>query len=145
MQRSSAWVSGGCLCGSIRYEVSPGGVFDSGYCHCSMCRRATGAPVVAWATVHNESFRLVRGTLRYYQSSPACRRSFCPDCGSQLFYDGPGMMGMTGLHVATLDEPAPPSLRPALHMCISDRLGWFEVPDELPQYLDNKLPRPEKR
>jgi hypothetical protein len=41
---------GGCLCGAVRYQIS----FEprsADYCHCRMCRRAAGAPVVARVTV----------------------------------------------------------------------------------------------
>jgi hypothetical protein len=145
MTGPSPWISGGCLCGGLRYAVDPAGVFDAGYCHCSICRRASGAPVLAWAALHAASFRLTSGTPAHYWSSPACRRSFCPVCGGQLFYDGPEMQGMTGIHTATLDAPAPPELRPRLHMCVSDRLPWFTTADTLPHFPDNRLTHPATR
>src|SRR6267378_1864569 len=40
---------GGCFCGEIRYRAKS--VFDSGYCHCSMCRRFTGCPALTWFSV----------------------------------------------------------------------------------------------
>ena len=54
------WHAGGCLCGAVRYELAAEGAFDAGYCHCSMCRRSTGAPVLAWALVRRSHFRLVQ-------------------------------------------------------------------------------------
>ena len=39
--------TGGCLCGAIRYRIT-GAPVEALYCHCRMCRRAHGAPVVAW-------------------------------------------------------------------------------------------------
>jgi hypothetical protein len=46
-------LTGGCLCGGVRYEVSEPLVV-AGYCHCARCRRRTGAaayrrPVVSAA------------------------------------------------------------------------------------------------
>ncbi|OYV25288.1 MAG: hypothetical protein B7X08_06200 [Acidocella sp. 20-63-7] len=126
--------------------MAPDGVFDAGYCHCSMCRRLTGAPLVAWASLRAEAFRLVSGEVRYYYSSLQCRRGFCPVCGGQLFYDGPGMPGLCGIHTATLDRPAPPALRPRLHMCFADRLPWLALgEDGLPRFADNRLSHPDKR
>ena len=140
-----AWVAGSCLCGGVRYEVDPAGAFDAGYCHCSMCRRASGAPVLAWALVRREAFRLVRGALSHYKSSDICRRAFCPTCGSQLFYEIPNEPGMIGIHVATLDHPAPMPLRPRLHMFADEQLCWFSLRDGLPRFVDNRLPHPDRR
>jgi hypothetical protein len=140
------WRSGGCHCGAIRYEVDANRVFDSGYCHCSICRRLTGAPVVAWALLKPGAFRITAGTPHRYDSSPLCRRSFCPTCGGQLFYmDNPNASEMSGIHTATLDEPAPPALQPCLHMCADNQLAWFRTGDNLPRFADNRLSHPERR
>ncbi|WP_119460186.1 GFA family protein [Rhodospirillaceae bacterium SYSU D60014] len=40
---------GGCLCGAIRYRVSTPPL-QAGYCHCRLCQRSTGAPVLSWAS-----------------------------------------------------------------------------------------------
>ena len=46
---------GGCLCGALRYRLDAAPL-DIGYCHCSMCRRSTGAPVLAWACIPAAAF-----------------------------------------------------------------------------------------
>ena len=51
---------GGCYCGDIRFEVSD--IFDAGYCHCSICRRLSGAPAIVWASAPTHSFRLTQGS-----------------------------------------------------------------------------------
>ena len=40
---------GGCLCGKVRFRVAAPPI-DSGYCHCRICQKNSGAPVVAWVT-----------------------------------------------------------------------------------------------
>jgi hypothetical protein len=42
-------LTGGCHYQAIRYEVES--IFDAGYCHCSICRKLSGAPVLAWANI----------------------------------------------------------------------------------------------
>ncbi len=142
---SASRVRGGCLCGGIRYEVDPAGTFDAGYCHCSMCRRSTGAPVLAWALLHAGAFRLLTGTPRRYRSSDACDRLHCPVCGCQLFYELPDQPGFRGIHIATLDGDVPTALRPRLHMCVADRLPWLAIADDLPRFEANEVTHPDSR
>ncbi|MGC9271618.1 GFA family protein [Acidiphilium sp.] len=107
---------GGCHCGGIRYEADSTAVEDTGICHCSICRRTSGAPLLAWAFLPDSGFTLLRGRPSFYRSSPECERQFCATCGCQLFYrpiNGPGI----GIHTATLDEPETQEFRPRLHMC----------------------------
>ncbi len=48
--------AGGCTCGAIRFEIDR--IFDAIYCHCNRCRRSSGAPVLVWAQVASDAFRL---------------------------------------------------------------------------------------
>src|SRR6202049_4955626 len=95
---------GGCLCGGVRYRVS-GTVSHLGFCHCASGRRATGAPMVAWGTFVRESFRLTRGSLTEYRSSPAVTRGFCAACGTSLTYRNDARAAEIDVTLATLDEP----------------------------------------
>jgi len=48
-------LTGGCLCGDVRYRITAAPV-EALYCHCRMCQRAHGAPVIAWLTVPVTAF-----------------------------------------------------------------------------------------
>ena len=135
---------GGCHCGAVRYAADPAAVADAGICHCSICRRSSGAPMLAWAFLAESGFRLLRGAPKSYRSSPDCKRQFCETCGCQLFYRQPGAAGI-GIHTATLDDPDLLPFRPRLHMCVADRLGWVRLADGLPEYPTNHLPHPDLR
>ena len=141
----ATWRSGGCLCGAVRFEVAAEGVFDAGYCHCSMCRRSTGAPVLAWALVRRDHFRITRGEPASFASSSACNRLFCRVCGGQVLYEAPNLPDVMGVHVATLEEEVPDALRPRLHMCTDDALSWLMIEDELPRFPSNQLTHPAQR
>src|SRR5262249_38242564 len=59
-------LQGGCFCGRIRYEVA-GRPFHETNCHCSICRRTTGAPFVAWFSVRPSEFRFVEGDPSHFR------------------------------------------------------------------------------
>ena len=46
-------LTGGCLCGSVRYELKSE-PFDCGWCHCRTCQLFGGAPAMAFASVPTE-------------------------------------------------------------------------------------------
>ena len=49
--------SGQCHCGEIRYSMSTA-VQHHALCHCSDCRRHSGAPLVGWALVGNDEIEI---------------------------------------------------------------------------------------
>src|SRR6201981_2297113 len=60
--------TGGCLCGEVRYRITAAPV-EALYCHCRMCQRAHGAPVVAWLTGPLHAFEIAAGNPVAYRSS----------------------------------------------------------------------------
>jgi hypothetical protein len=128
-------LKGGCLCGAVRYRIS-GAPRSADYCHCRMCRRAAGAPVVARLTVANDFFNWMSGTPAVYRSSPDAERFFCRKCGTQLaLRDEPDFLDVT---LASLDDPE--AVRPTYHIWTTSRIGWFDIADDLPRYAE-RLPR----
>jgi hypothetical protein len=53
-------LSGRCLCGGVRFEIN-GRLGPVIYCHCSMCRRATGSSCATNASVRTENHRILKG------------------------------------------------------------------------------------
>src|SRR5439155_14629543 len=82
MERNT--VTGGCLCGSIRYEAT-GQPYNITHCHCLDCRRSSGAPFVTWASFSRSGFRFTTGQPRELPWAGGLR-SFCPDCGTRLTF-----------------------------------------------------------
>lgn len=138
---------GGCFCGAVRYQADA--IFDSGYCHCSMCRRISGAPAVCWFSVRAEHFAVTRGEVAALQSSAHFTRYFCRDCGTHLFgrddlpaspsVGSPLVSAMLG----TLDDPE--AVAPAIHQWWSSRVRWFEEWSSLPKFESGLIPHPDKR
>lgn len=55
--------TGGCLCGQVRYEVSEKAL-GSMLCHCRMCQRFSGAPMLEGTTFPVGAFRLTKGRVK---------------------------------------------------------------------------------
>ncbi|MBK7161189.1 MAG: GFA family protein [Sphingomonadales bacterium] len=120
---------GGCHCGAVRYEVS-GDPQHVALCHCSDCRKSSGAPMVAWAAFTEDQFKLVEGEPVTFNSSGSAMRSFCPKCGSGLYYRNQEFLtGIVDIQSATLDDPD--ALPPGAHIQTAERLGWMETAHSL--------------
>ena len=121
---------GGCFCGAVRYRLT-GPITQACYCHCESCRRAAGAPYVAWCTVDRERFEVTRGELTLHASSPRVARGFCARCGTSITY-AHGARNDIDITIVTLD--APERVVPRRHLWIVDKLPWIEIDDGLPQF-----------
>ena len=122
---------GGCFCGTIRFRIS-GPISQACYCHCESCRRAAGAPYVAWCTVDRNRFALTRGRLAEHASSPQVVRGFCRSCGTSITYTHEARPDEIDVTIVTLD--APERVVPTRHLWILDKLPWVEIDDGLPQF-----------
>jgi hypothetical protein len=122
---------GSCLCGGIRYELSSE-LRGTTHCHCTMCRKAHGAAFATHGGVPKGDLRLLAGAdlLREYRSSIRGTRSFCGNCGSQLFWQ---MNGENWVAVAlgTLDTAFEP--RKQRHVHVASKATWFAIHDQWPQ------------
>lgn len=131
---------GGCYCGLVRYEAAS--VFDVVYCHCTICRRISGAPVYAGIAVPKSDFRVVSGEPTSFASSDHGMRWFCSVCGTPLHCTD-SQSDYVGIPIGTLDEPD--SVRPQIHQWTSSQLAWFEITDDLPRIPGGTLPHSAKR
>lgn len=124
-------LSGRCHCGAVSYEM-PREVAHHALCHCTDCRRASGAPAVAWALAPSDQVRIT-GETREYASSEHGRRHFCPGCGAGLFYTNAEIFpGMTDVQSATLDDPDALALQAQIQT--AERIGWMAEAHHLPTF-----------
>ena len=121
---------GGCQCGAVRYEVR-GKVTHQTLCHCTFCRRASAAPVVAWFSAAPHAFLVTAGELRTFSSSPGVVRSFCGNCGTPLTYQRDGLHEID-VTTCSLDDPE--SEPPLDHTFTQSALVWAPVEDGLPRH-----------
>ena len=76
---------GQCLCGAVRLRALPEALHADA-CHCGMCRRWGGGPVMTINCGANVTVEQGEAALRRFDSSAWAQRGFCGDCGSHLFY-----------------------------------------------------------
>jgi hypothetical protein len=121
----------------VRFVVH-GEVSDVAYCHCRMCQRATGAPVMVWARALPDAVRLTGGQPAVLPHPPHGDRTFCQACGTTLLA-GPAA-GPLSVAVATLDTPV--AFPPRHHDHTGDRLPWLRVGDGLPSRVGGERTPP---
>ena len=126
-------LTGSCLCGGVRYEVS-GPLKGALNCHCSMCRKAHGAAFRSRAGVKAADFRWVKGEdlLTWYETSPGTHRGFCRVCGAKLLSRFDFDPSVYGLPLGALDED--PGIKPKRHVFVAYKAPWYEIADNLPQH-----------
>ncbi|KAJ3539851.1 hypothetical protein NM208_g5320 [Fusarium decemcellulare] len=90
-------ITGGCLCGSLRYKVtfpsSHDFVESSCTCQCTQCRKQTGGLFLASYGVSIAALEWTSDTetnLARYRATSNISRGFCKNCGSFLFWHPDG-------------------------------------------------------
>ena len=122
---------GRCHCGAVRYEM-PAEAIHQALCHCSDCRRQSGAPAVAWALVKKDALS-VEGETKEYASSEHGRRHFCPGCGTSLFYTNE-MVFPDAIDVQTCTLDDPDAVPPGAQIQVAERVGWMARLGDLPAF-----------
>ncbi len=123
-----------CSCGQVSAEATglPTSVVN---CHCTDCRRATGA---------------VYGTLLYFQADAVeitgvtashdvvsdrgtvVTRQFCPTCGSQMFASAAAWPELIGLRAGTIDQTE--FIQPERNVFAASRIESTPIDPALPVF-----------
>jgi hypothetical protein len=124
-------LTGSCLCARVRYEVKDQFRYALN-CHCSQCRRATGAAFKPFAGIERDLFKIIEGadSLLIYGGDQA-HDGHCSKCGSLLY-----SLVQQGsfVHVTLGSLIDPPSIRPSAHIFVGSKAPWYMITDDLPQY-----------
>lgn len=122
-------LTGGCMCGDVRYEIKEDPLFVHA-CHCSDCQRFSGSAFVILLGVAKADIE-VKGELSTVTnptpSGAGYDAKLCPNCATVIynkyhFVDLP----IVAVRGGTLDDPtlAPPSY----HIFTQSKQPWLELP-----------------
>lgn len=125
-------IEGSCLCGGIKYRLDEAGAILINHCHCSRCRKASGAEYATMLHVVASYFEWISGEdlITAYESAPGNFRTFCRVCGSMAPVERE-QNDSVSVPVGSLDGD--PGIRPAAHLFVGSKAPWHEIDDELPQ------------
>ena len=126
---------GHCSCGFIRYRVD-GMRSNETNCHCSICRRTSAAPFVAWFTIPSSGFQVLSGQPATFRSSEHGTRTFCPRCGTPLTFRSTRFPNDVDITICSLDDPE--EVVPKDHTRVSSRLSWVRLDDHLPVFSEER-------
>ena len=123
-------LTGGCLCGAVRYTLKEGFRMRPYACHCTDCQSRTGS-----AFSEHMLFVLanieIEGELdfgEFDQPSGAHSRIYgCVNCKARIYATNDSREGMASLRCGTLDDSA--ELVPAAHVWVTSKQPWIVLPE----------------
>ncbi len=125
---------GGCLCGDIRYQITPPALFVS-QCCCKDCQKATGTGHTTIVGIHKDQLRL-HGTPATYtnagESGGKVTRHFCGRCAGRLYTSGDMPGDYIMVQAGSLDDPG--AVTPQNAIYVKDKVSWDMLDPDLPQF-----------
>jgi len=129
---AAAMITGECFCGEVKYRIDKD-LVDARSCHCSRCRKVSGAQGSAYALVQPGSFKWLSGEelLTAYTGEHGFGLRFCSRCGSTLCGEFKGEVH--GVMLGCLNGN--PEITFARHIFTDSKAHWDTLPDDgVPQY-----------
>ena len=119
-----------CRCGQLRASCSGDPVRIS-VCHCLNCKKRSGSAFSAQARWPDDQVTIggAAKTWSYKgESGNTAIFSFCPQCGSTLFYASDGMPGLTAVAIGGFADPA--FAAPQYSVYEGRKHDWVEIVGE---------------
>lgn len=128
-------MKGSCFCGSIAFEIS-GEIPDLYQCHCSECRKTTGAAANAALILAKENFRWLQGEelIRTFLKDSGFRVNFCGNCGSPVPNPINRFPRFVWVPAGLMDDELP--VKVANHVFVASKAAWDEIGGTATQHQD---------
>ncbi len=134
-------ITGGCLCGQVRYEIAAEAPNAARQCWCRVCQYFSAGGGTINAMFDKAAIRVVGDTRVFTSvadSGAIMRRSFCPSCGTPLFSEADPRPNVIIVRAGTLDDPN--LARPASIIWTRSAPKWACFDPALPQSGDGQPP-----
>lgn len=129
-------ISGGCLCGAVRYTIDQPPAMQF-VCHCKNCQRQAGSAYSVIIGVPDDQLHITGTPAAYVDhgdSGNSVTRQFCGTCGSPLFSLVQATPGVTWVKTGTLDNTD--LLQPQAHLWTKSKQAWVDL-GALPAFATN--------
>lgn len=125
--------TGSCLCQTVKFRLKAE-VLNTVNCHCSICKKITGAAFETIAVVNEGDLEIFTGrdNLSTYRVSDKAEKHFCSICGTPIYNIHFGHPGRALIQIGALDEPA--SLSPTLNLHSENMFPWVTTLDDLKNF-----------
>ena len=130
-------VSGSCHCGAVRFEVTED--FSAvRICHCTTCKKLSGGAGTTNGRARTDTIRVVAGEelIRTYQPDEGSSKSFCSQCGSNLFGGGWPESETSSVRISAIDSPF--DRKPEAHTYVRSVAPWENFPDDGLERFDER-------
>ena len=128
-------ITGGCLCGAIRYAIDAAPL-GGGYCHCRDCQYRSGGGPAAVIAFPRIRYRLTRGSPQPYWSESdrgvRVARFFCPVCGAGISALNENNPEIIPICVGSLDDPS--IFKPVAHIWTRSAQPWHRIDRTLARF-----------
>ncbi len=129
MAEASEHLTGGCLCGTVRFACTEHPC-DVHYCHCRLCQKAFGNVFAVFGSLPRTALRFTSGAPQFYRSTPYAERGFCRNCGTPLTF---AYLRSDWIAIAIGSLDRPDAVRPEMHWGIESQVPWLTLHDGLPR------------
>ena len=118
-----------CLCGGVRWQVHEP-LSSCWYCHCTRCQHRTGTSSAIGGRIVPGSFELLAGEelIRDWAPEDGMVKSFCSECGGQLWSRDPVEPEARSIRLGTFDGD--PGIRPSGHQYTDFAPAWEALPND---------------
>ena len=139
-------LTGGCLCGAIRYTIDAQ-VTGLRACHCKNCQKHSGTGGTVNAVVPTDKFRITQGTTKKYQDSATqsgrtLSRHFCAECGSSIYSQRNPDPGFVVVRAGSLDESSGMTITSDIWTATAP--PWAHIDPASERHAGNMPPPPQK-
>jgi len=124
-------ITGGCLCGAVRYEAR-GEPTYAGYCYCNDCRRASGSGYIGFMGFPAAVIAITGAVLIHSHQLSDGRvsdRNHCAACGSLVYGGVVGQVTSHTIYAGSLDDPS--RFRPTMAIFAREKAPWVVIPPGL--------------